>query len=75
MLFKLIKLPKFRGIWVFKNILLFSTIPYLTGLVEAYKNGDFDILAKIPAFVGGRSEISNMLREDIERISNTTLKF
>jgi len=26
-------------------------------------------------FVGGRSEISNMLREDIERISNTTLKF
>lgn len=31
--------------------LLFSTIPYLTGLVEAYKKGDFDILAKIPALV------------------------
>ncbi|MEY3967209.1 MAG: hypothetical protein RL137_109, partial [Bacteroidota bacterium] len=31
--------------------LLFSAIPYLTGLVEAYKNGDSDILAKIPTWV------------------------
>jgi site-specific DNA recombinase len=31
--------------------LLFSAIPYLTGLVEAYKNGDLDILAKIPTWV------------------------
>jgi site-specific DNA recombinase len=31
--------------------LLFSAIPYLTGLIEAYKKGDFDILAKIPTWV------------------------
>ena len=31
--------------------LLFSAIPYLTGLVEGYKNGDFDFLAKIPTWV------------------------
>lgn len=31
--------------------LLFSAIPYLTGLVDAYKNGDSDILAKIPTWV------------------------
>ena len=30
---------------------LFSAIPYLTGLVEGYKNGDFDFLAKIPTWV------------------------
>ncbi len=31
--------------------LLFSAIPYLTGLIDAYKNGDLDILAKIPTWV------------------------
>ena len=31
--------------------LLFSVIPYLTGLVDGYKNGDTDILAKIPTWV------------------------
>ena len=31
--------------------LLFSVTPYLTGLVEGYKNGDSDILAKIPTWV------------------------
>jgi site-specific DNA recombinase len=31
--------------------LLFSAIFYLTGFVEAYKNGDFDILAEIPTWV------------------------
>jgi hypothetical protein len=51
--------------------LLFSAIPYLTGLVDAYKNGDSDILAKIPTLVGERSEISNLLREDIEQLTKT----
>ena len=31
--------------------LLFSAIPYLKGLVDGYKNGDLDILAKIPTWV------------------------
>ena len=31
--------------------LLFSASPYLTGLVEGYKNGDSDFLAKIPTWV------------------------
>ena len=30
--------------------LLFSTIPYLTGLIEGCKNGDSDFLAKIPTW-------------------------
>ena len=50
--------------------LLFSEIPYLTGLVEGYKNGDFDFLAKIPTWVGQRSELLNFLKEDVERLSN-----
>ena len=31
--------------------LLFSAIPYLTGLVEGYKKGDSDFSAKIPTWV------------------------
>jgi site-specific DNA recombinase len=31
--------------------LLFSAIPYISMLVEGYKNGDFDILDKIPTWV------------------------
>ena len=31
--------------------LLFSAIPYLTGLVAGYKNGDSDFSAKIPTWV------------------------
>jgi hypothetical protein len=41
----------------------------LTGLVEGYKKGDSDFSAKIPTWVGSRSEISNLLREDLERVA------
>jgi len=41
---------------------------FKTSHVEAYKNGDSDILAKIPTWVGERSEISNFLKEDISSL-------
>ena len=45
-------------------------IPYLAKNSEGYKKGDSAFLNEIPAWVGERSEISNLLREDLDNILN-----
>ena len=52
--------------------LLFAAIPYLTGLVERYKNGEIDFSTEIPTWVGQRSEISNFYT-DLKEVTNCDL--
>jgi hypothetical protein len=61
-----------------KDIVSLLNMDKLTGyhvksldLENRFENGDSDILAKIPTLVGERSEISNLLREDIEQLTKT----
>jgi hypothetical protein len=49
--------------------LLFSTIPYLTRLVERFKKGDFNFSEEIPTWVRLGSRFFKKLREDIEAIA------
>ncbi len=53
--------------------LLFSAIPYLASISSENKKRDFDFLTEIPAWVGKKSNISNLLKDDIEKISNFKL--
>lgn len=52
--------------------LLFSAIPYLAENSEGYKKGDSAFLNEIPAWVGERSEISNLLRVDFHHMLKFT---